>query len=172
MIRLAPLAIALCVATAGCDDNGVTSPSTAPVVLSTILLPVNEVPPVAGPEAGGSGAFQVTFNVTRDSSNAVTAATATMYFQVAGFPAETVVRAAHIHSAVAGVNGAIVVDSGILTASPLPLQNGRLEFSSGPITVTPSMAQAIIDNPAAFYFNVHSPANPGGFARGQLRRVQ
>ena len=28
------------------------------------------------------------------------------------------------------------------------------------------------DNPAAWYFNAHSPVNPGGFARGQLQRVQ
>jgi len=32
--------------------------------------------------------------------------------------------------------------------------------------------QQIINNPAAFYFNVHSPSNPGGFSRGQLARVQ
>jgi hypothetical protein len=28
--------------------------------------------------------------------------------------------------------------------------------------------QSIIDNPANFYFNVHSSLNPGGVARGQL----
>ena len=28
--------------------------------------------------------------------------------------------------------------------------------------------QSIIDNPAGFYFNVHSSTNPGGVARGQL----
>ena len=30
----------------------------------------------------------------------------------------------------------------------------------------------IVNNPAGFYFNVHSPLNPAGFARGQLQRVQ
>ena len=34
-----------------------------------------------------------------------------------------------------------------------------------------STLDAIVANPGAFYFNVHSPANPGGFSRGQLRRV-
>jgi hypothetical protein len=28
--------------------------------------------------------------------------------------------------------------------------------------------QAIIDNPAGYYFNVHSTQNGGGVARGQL----
>jgi hypothetical protein len=31
-------------------------------------------------------------------------------------------------------------------------------------------AQAIVANPAGFYFNVHTPVNPGGAARGQLAR--
>jgi hypothetical protein len=36
----------------------------------------------------------------------------------------------------------------------------------------PAFVQQIINNPSAFYFNVHSPSNPGGFSRGQLVRVQ
>jgi hypothetical protein len=33
------------------------------------------------------------------------------------------------------------------------------------------VAQQLIDNPSAFYFNVHTFTNPGGMARGQLRRA-
>ena len=33
-------------------------------------------------------------------------------------------------------------------------------------------AAALLANPSAFYFNIHSPMNPGGFARGQLERIQ
>src|SRR5262249_10815378 len=33
---------------------------------------------------------------------------------------------------------------------------------------SPANAQSIISNPAGFYFNVHSSANTGGAARGQL----
>jgi hypothetical protein len=30
----------------------------------------------------------------------------------------------------------------------------------------------IYNNPAGFYFNVHTPVNPGGAVRGQLTRTQ
>jgi hypothetical protein len=39
-------------------------------------------------------------------------------------------------------------------------------------TVDPAVAQNIINNPSAFYFNIHSTLNPGGVARGQLVKVQ
>jgi hypothetical protein len=40
------------------------------------------------------------------------------------------------------------------------------------VDVPAALAQMIIDNPSGFYFNIHSPLNPGGFARGQLQQVQ
>ena len=30
------------------------------------------------------------------------------------------------------------------------------------------LAQTIINSPGSYYFNVHSPSNPGGVCRGQL----
>jgi hypothetical protein len=38
--------------------------------------------------------------------------------------------------------------------------------------VDAALEQTILNNPAGFYFNVHSTLNPGGVARGQLVRVQ
>jgi hypothetical protein len=34
--------------------------------------------------------------------------------------------------------------------------------------VDAALAQTIINNPAGYYFNIHTAANPGGVARGQL----
>ena len=89
-----------------------------------------------------------------------------------GFPGSTTTVGAHIHPGAAGVNGPVIVNAGPSATVPVALSNGSAEFSSGPVAVTPAVAQSIIDNPAGFYFNVHSPLNPGGFARGQLTRVQ
>ena len=50
--------------------------------------------------------------------------------------------------------------------------SGTGEFRATGIPVDAAMAQGLVNNPAAFYFNIHSPLNPGGFARGQLARVQ
>ncbi len=57
----------------------------------------------------------------------------------------------------------------------IPLPDGRLGTHIITTTATATelgRIQAIIDNPAGYYFNLHSPVNPGGAVRGQLNRVQ
>jgi hypothetical protein len=49
----------------------------------------------------------------------------------------------------------------VLVAAFLPLNDAD-----------PDCKAMIINNPAGFYFSVHSPLHPGGFARGQLTRIQ
>jgi hypothetical protein len=164
--------VALCGVAAGCDDDGPTSASGAPVVFSAQLSPANEVPAVSNAESTARGAAQVTFNVTRDSADVVTGGTATLYFQATGLPAGTTFRGAHIHSAVAGVNGPIVVDSGITAAAPATLASGTGEFTFTGITVSAATMNAILANPSAYYFNIHTNLNPGGVARGQLTPLQ
>ena len=172
MTRWACVALIACGLVAGCSDDDPTGPSDQPLVFTAILSPANEVPAIANAESGGQGAMQVQFDLTRDASNVVTGGTATFYFQLSGFPASTRTQGAHIHSAGAGVNGPIVVDTGITATNAVPMADGIQEFRSGPVSLTAATANAIIANPSAFYFNVHSPLNPGGFARGQLTRIQ
>jgi hypothetical protein len=161
----------LLLAACGDDNDAGTAPSSLPAVFSAVLSPANEVPPITNAESSARGAVQITFDVTR-SGNAVSAATATFYFTLTGLPNETTLVGAHIHNAPQGVTGPIVVDTGILSRSPVALSNGAIEFRSGPVTMAPALAQSIMDNPGGFYFNIHSPLNPGGFTRGQLVRIQ
>jgi hypothetical protein len=173
MHRWLLIAIAgLCAIGAGCDDNNVTAPSSAPVVFSALLSPANEIPAVVGAETAGRGAAQIQFNVTRGANGDITAATADFYFQLADFPAGTTVVGAHIHPAPAGVTGPVTISTGLTATNTRTLSNGTAEFSFSGIPVDPALAQAILNNPAGYYFNVHSPQNTGGFARGQLTRVQ
>jgi hypothetical protein len=52
------------------------------------------------------------------------------------------------------------------------LATGTGSFAKLNVTVTdPTIAQAIINNPAGFYFNVHTTVNTGGAIRGQLVRA-
>lgn len=171
MNRWALIALAACAVAVGCDDNGTTSPSSQPFVFSSILRPGNEVPPVANAESGGVGAVQVTLQVTRGTGDVITGGTADFYFQVSAFPATTVVGA-HIHPGVAGVNGPVIVSTGLTAANAFMLSTGTGEYRASGIPVDAVTAQGLINNPAAYYFNIHSPTNPGGFARGQLARVQ
>jgi hypothetical protein len=171
MRKIAAIVLAACaVATVGCgDDDNPTGPSAnTPAVFTSQLSPANEVPAVTNAESTARGAVQITFDVTRNASNAITAATASFYVQVTGLPAGTNIVGAHIHPGAAGVNGPVIVNTGLSATAPLTMSSGATEFTARGIAVDPALAQSIMNNPAAFYFNVHTPLNPGGVARGQL----
>ena len=163
--------LCLCALGVGCDDNP-TAPSTGiqPVFVAQ-LNPANENPPIANAEAGGRGAAQISFVVTRDSSGNVTGGTASMTFQLAAFPSTSVIGA-HIHRGAAGVNGPVIVNTGLSAATPFPVSGGTGQYTAPDVPVDAATMQSILENPAGWYFNVHSPSNPGGFARGQLTRIR
>ena len=170
MTKMCVMVLAACALVAGCgDDDSTTGPSAnAPVVLTAQLSPANEVPAVTNSESTARGAVQVTFDVTRNAANAVTSATATFYFQATALPGGTNIVGAHIHPGVAGTNGGVIVSTGLSATAPLTMTTGTAEFTAGGIVVDPALAQAIINNSSAYYFNIHTPLNPGGVARGQL----
>ena len=171
MKRSGVLLLSLCLlGAAGCDDDS-TAPSNLPIVMTANLSPANEVPPIANAENTGGGAVQITFNVTRDGTGAITSGTADFHFQLSGFPSSTTIVAAHIHPGAAGVNGGVIVNTGIVAASPVTQSNGVMTFSVNNVSVPAATLQAIVNNPAGYYFNAHSPTNPGGVARGQLSRA-
>jgi hypothetical protein len=114
----------------------------------------------------------ITYNVPRDAGGGVTGAgTATFALQLSGFPPGTPAILAHIHPGVAGQNGSPLVNTNLTPTAPLLLGDGTVNVSlTAPVTQTD--AAAIMANPAAYYFNVHTALNPGGAVRGQLTRTQ
>ena len=173
MYRFALIAVLACATVACGDDDPSTSPSAVPAIFTATLLPANEVPPVSGVESGGTGAVQITMHLTRDAAGAVTGGTADFYFQGSGFPGDTRVQGSHIHPGVAGVNGPVIIGATLSGANAISFgANGQIEYRETGIPVSAANAQAVLANPSAFYFNVHSPRNPGGFMRGQLVRIQ
>jgi hypothetical protein len=172
MTRWIPIALAACVLMAGCGDDDSTGPTNLPIVFSALLSPANEVPAVGNAESGGSGAAQISFDVKRDATGAITEGTASVYISLTGFPPGTRVVGAHIHPGAAGVNGPVLVPTALSAAAPFVLEDGTGEYRASGIAVSGANIAAIAANPGGFYFNVHSPLNPGGFSRGQLRRVQ
>jgi hypothetical protein len=171
MKRTGVLLLGLCLlGSVSCGDDDAAAPSNLPIVMTARLAPSNEVPPIANAENTGIGAVQITFNVTRDGTGAITGGTADFHFQLSGFPSSTTIVAAHIHPGAAGVNGGVIVNTGLLAASPVTQSDGVMSFSASNISVPAATLQNIVNNPAGFYFNVHSPTNPGGVARGQLNR--
>lgn len=171
MKRSGVLLLSVCLlGAAGCDDDA-TAPSNLPLVFTANLSPANEVPPIANAENTGSGAVQITFNVARDGTGAITSGTVDFHFQLSGFPSSTTIVGAHIHPGAAGVNGSVIVNTGLVAANPVTQTDGVMSFSATSINVPAATIQAIVNNPAGYYFNVHSPTNPGGAARGQLDRA-
>ena len=157
---------------AACSNDSPVSPSPDSVQTFTANLnAANEVPPVAGVEAGVSGTATLTFNLTRSSSGAITAATLNVAVTASGFPNGTALTNAHIHSGASGANGAVFVGSGIASGE-ITFPTGSGSFTKTGIAVSADQASAILGNPAAFYFNIHTALHPDGVARGQLVRVQ
>jgi hypothetical protein len=169
MKRVAILMAVLALA-AACDDDSPTKPSnTGPIVFTAQLSAANEVPPITNAESTARGTTTITFNVPRDSNgNPSGGGTVTFGIQLNSFPTTSAaVIAAHIHPGAAGANGSPLIDTRVSQATPLVLTNGAVNIS---ITVDISQANAasIYAAPQNFYFNVHTPLNTGGAARGQL----
>jgi CHRD domain len=172
MKRFAFYVCAVALAASACSDDNPSSPSSQPKpTFSAELRASNENPPISDAESTGAGNATVTFDVTRDSAGNITTSTATFVVNLSSFPPGTPIRIAHIHTGGAGVNGAIVVDTGLTPAENLTLTNGSGSFTKT-APADPAIVQGILTNPSAFYFNAHSALHPGGVVRGQLARVQ
>ncbi|MEO8481845.1 MAG: CHRD domain-containing protein [Acidobacteriota bacterium] len=173
-IRAAFLIPVVALLFAACNDNKSPvqpTPQDVPPKFQAIMLPINENPPVAGAEAGGSGTVTITLNLTKDASGTITGGTVDFAASMTGFPNGTALTAAHIHPGAPTVNGGVLVSTGIVAGEvTMPAGSGTLT-KTGVVTSAANLTQ-ILANPGGFYFNIHTAANAGGVARGQLNRIQ
>jgi hypothetical protein len=158
----------------GCgDDDNPNGPSSGPITFTVQMSAAQEVPAVTGAEANATGTATITFDVPRDSSGNITGGgSATFNVQMSNFPAGATAVRAHIHPGSSGDTGSPLVDTGLTPGSPVNMPNGTGSFNLTAPTVTQDQAMQIVNNPAGFYFNVHTTANPNGAIRGQLVRQQ
>jgi hypothetical protein len=158
---------------AGCSSSSTSSPSSttgagsSTIRFTAALQPSQETPAITNAESTGSGTATIDFNITRDATSTITAANVNFQVNMSGFPSTAVVNIAHIHTGAAGVAGPILVNT-TTTAGEVVLTGGAGSFTRVGIALPAATAQSIIDNPAGFYFNVHTTLNPGGVMRGQL----
>jgi CHRD domain len=153
--------LAAAVAVAGCGgDNNPSGPSNT-TVFTVNLLPSLEVPPVSNAESSGRGTAVIT--VHSDSN------TVDFNVSMTGFPNGTVIQAAHIHPGASGTTGSPVVNTGLTPGTAVTLANGSGTMTFNGVATTAQNVSSILAAPQNFYFNIHSPQNPGGVARGQLR---
>jgi hypothetical protein len=132
------------------------------------LSPANETSAIVGGEGTSSGTVTITFVTTKDAAGNVTSANATAVANVQGLPAGATITNSHIHTGAAGVAGQVLV--------PFPPGSVTLTGGAGTFTTTTAVAGSdatnIMNNPAGFYYNIHTAANGGGVMRGQLVRTQ
>ena len=100
----------------------------------------------------------------------ISSGTVNFQFSTEGLPAGSTAIVAHIYTGSASVAGPVLVNTGVSAASPVQMPSGSGSFTASTIAVEAATIQSIIDNPAGFYFNVHTLVNPSGAVRGQLVR--
>jgi hypothetical protein len=174
MRRFAIFALALALGAPACDDDSPTGPSSSgPIVFTAELRASNEVPPVSNAESNGQGTATITFSVPRDGSGNVTGdGVWNVQAVLSNLTDTSAIRAAHIHIGAAGVGGNIFVDTLLTPANAIPLPGGAGTINFEGVRITQSQAQTVLNNPAGYYFNMHSLINTGGVVRGQLVRVR
>ena len=173
--RLLCSVLATMLITAGCGGGGgaPTWPSSTPLVFTAVLTPDTVIPAPVGPETSGDGSAQIIFDVTRDATGAITEARATYYFRVDGFPGPLVVTGADIHYGPAGFTGGPTFTAQLTRASPFTFLTGSGAYEIANVLVSGGGSLGPLSRtPGDYYFDLHSPLNPNGFARGQLQRIQ
>jgi uncharacterized protein (TIGR03437 family) len=145
-----------------------SSPAIAETLTVTVpMSTVNEIaPPVPLPN-GASGSTVLTFNLTRDNSGNITNASVNFLTQLT-FASGVTVVGLHIHEAVAGVNGAVKINTGLSGTNTLTFASGQ-----GLINLTANNAdieiiKKLLANPAGYYVNLHTSVNAAGVIRGQI----
>jgi hypothetical protein len=170
MKRALVLALLAAVGSFGCGSKNPSGPSNQPTVFTVALKASNETPPVANAEANASGTAVITINTVKDSSGTVTSGSIDFNVTMTGFPNGSAATNAHIHNAPAGASGGVFVGvTGLSPGTAIQMPNGSGSFSFRGIEPGVDKINQILANPAGFYFNVHTTANPNGAIRVQLR---
>lgn len=156
--------------TANGTYSGVLVPATEVVVMA-LMQPENEVPPIRDLMASGVGAATVL--TTRGTDNALTSAVVDFDVQYS-FPKQTTITGLHIHKGEPGVNGPVVLPSGISMMMTPANGQGRIQALQELNISTQDVkdaVEAMARNPRGYYMNLHTSDYPAGVMRGQTRRT-
>jgi hypothetical protein len=139
---------------------------SATPVFKLHLKPSQEVPPIRDLKASAVGT--VTFDVTRNAAGAITSGEVVFYFNYS-FPGAVQVSGLHIHKGNKGANGGIEIGAALSAADSALDADGHGNVTSV-VPGDPVKLQAILDDPRAYYVNLHTttPNNPGGALREQM----
>lgn len=133
----------------------------------------NEVPANA---SGAQGVSMVTAEVIRDKTGTIANAMVTFDIKYVLANAETF-TGFHIHNGGAGINGPVKIAtpiSGTATVASDPSGTGTLHYEILAVATDPSVRdvlEAMYNDPASTYINIHTSTFGGGIMRAQLRKT-
>ncbi|HKX29254.1 MAG TPA: CHRD domain-containing protein, partial [Blastocatellia bacterium] len=140
----------------------------AETVTANVLMTTDEEVGASAPlPAGARGTGFATFDITRDSTGKITAATVNFTVGI-NFPSGVTVTGLHIHSAARGSNGMIWADTGLGGSNSITFSSGQGRIELRAVRVDLVQLQGMLNNPSQHYFNLHTTANGGGAIRGQI----
>ncbi|MBY0506611.1 MAG: CHRD domain-containing protein [Bryobacteraceae bacterium] len=128
--------------------------------------PANEVPPITGLNASGTGLVIV--STLRNENGSVLAAMTTFDMNYR-FPTDIVLTGMHLHTGRAGENGPVTVNSGLVRRE-VPGGQGNITLNSTFAAEGAALEaqDLLVRSPDALYFNLHTSDNPGGAIRAQV----
>lgn len=143
---------------------------TETIPFRVIVSSANEVPALPAPGSGGNAT--VLMHLSRNAAGDIVGGSVDFNVRYR-LGQETTITMMHIHRGAAGVNGPVVVNSGL----PGQVENtlaGELRTSQSleRSAATTDLIKEILANPAGFYLNLHTQRAPGGEIRGQLMPAQ
>ncbi len=150
--------------------RGQVMPAERAVLLSR-LSTANEVPAITSVTASGLG----TIEAVRSYQGGRLAAAVVIFDVDYQVPGDSILTGMHIHNGAAGVNGPVIINTGIgAGAASVPAgSNGagnlfyRVEVATN-VPTQVSTLEGIFDSPADYYLNLHTTTFPGGLIRAQL----
>jgi uncharacterized protein (TIGR03437 family) len=147
-------------------------------VLTGLMSTANEVPPV---NATGSAVSSVVLLRALDSSGAVGLATALFNLDYTGVAAGTTYTGFHIHNGPAGVNGPVIINTGLsgtntLAADPSGAGNINIPVFMSPLDANfateVGTVNGLFTTPQNHYINIHTTQFGGGMMRDQMRPTE
>ncbi len=140
-------------------------------VLLTRLSTANEVPAITTVTASGVGSIEA---LRAYQGGRLAAGVVVFDVDYQGL-SDAVFTGMHIHNGVAGVNGPVIINTGIgagaASVPAAPNGAGNLFYRVEVATAVPAQVatlEGIFDSPAEYYLNLHTTTFPGGLIRSQL----
>ncbi|MBI4445829.1 MAG: CHRD domain-containing protein [Acidobacteria bacterium] len=140
-------------------------------VFRTLLAPDQEVPAVTGVNAVGVAAL--TLRARRNAQGVVVSGTVDFEVEYR-FPSPVTFTGLHVHRGTEGINGPIVMSSGIGSGNDSVADEDGIGSLLRRVDVAGTdfngllALEGILSEPAEFYVNLHTTTHPGGIIRGQL----